>query len=328
LDDRNRRLEENSTKVEQFLTYCLDKKIHITKDDIDFLHTIGLYVYGDKITERLISDVKKDKDNLYSIKELYEKVGAKKIQDGFFDTGDFILIADSSFRRGFHENSNFAPHFISIFWKIEDPKLDLYISLDSNRVRIDDGSAGYFEADTWYGAAFERDIIHIQDGLVKLTAPMDIKPEYLSFLFNNVLALDVKWSSKGQIKTFQAIEFLSDNVTVNRMGQELHPARYIHAEFDLQSKKITHFDGAIQYFTKSEYLERRYSDFNHDQKSKNQLKGVYKKIFKINGAIDIEPWVELTSHFFTGNPLIIEYFSGEVDSHTLEVLEKIRNIET
>ncbi len=54
------------------------------------------------------------------------------------------------------------------------------------------------------------------------------------------------------------------------------------------------------------------------------IKPMSKKMFKLNGAINVDDWVELSSHFFSANPLMFEYFNGEYPDHIVNILEKLR----
>lgn len=109
-------------------------------------------------------------------------------------------------------------------------------------------------------------------------------------------------------------------------GKRYHPARYLHAEFDLGENCFRHFDGAVQLFLPDEYFQRRDSDFNMTMKNVEHVKARSKKLFKLNGPIDTATWVDLCCHFYSGNPLAIEYFAGVYPRHVIDVLEKIRAI--
>jgi len=85
-----------------------------------------------------------------------------------------------------------------------------------------------------------------------------------------------------------------------------------------------HFDGAIQLFTQEEYFQRRDSDFNFALKNPAHIKPRSNKVFKINGPLRTEDWVEFCCHFFAANPLTFEYFNGEYPRHVTEILERIR----
>jgi hypothetical protein len=96
----------------------------------------------------------------------------------------------------------------------------------------------------------------------------------------------------------------------------------------MRKLSFRHFDGAVQYFNNQDYIARRDSDFNYDNKSKAQVKANYEKIFKINGVIGVKQWVELCCHYFTGNPLIHEYFTGSLPERIISKIEKLRSIKT
>jgi len=48
----------------------------------------------------------------------------------------------------------------------------------------------------------------------------------------------------------------------------------------------------------------------------------------MNGKINVNTRIEFTSHFFAGNPLIIEYFEGKYPEHILDMLQKVKDNET
>ena len=148
---------------------------------------------------------------------------------------------------------------------------------------------------------------------------------FISFFFSDSYALDIKWYTKDNIKVFQAEEFKTEKIKVEKDGIEYFPVRYVHAEFDLDKNYFRHFDGAIHYYTENEYLSRRDSDFNYNSKTESHIKTKSEKLFKINGEISIETWIEYTSHFFSKNSLAYEYFEGKYPKHIIELLEKVNN---
>jgi hypothetical protein len=233
-------------------------------------------------------------------------------------------MAHPYYRRGMHPVNNWAPRFIDLFWRFNGPGIERFIALDEDRVRIDVDGLGYFEADTWYGAPFEEDIRRIKPGVAKLRPPLDIEPRLVSFFFANAYCLDIKWSESDGIKSFQALEMKTEDIRIEFGGLHYLPARYLHAEFDLAANCFRHFDGAIQLFTEEEYFQRRESDFNMTMKNPAHVKARSRKVFKINGSLRTEDWVEFCCHFFSANPLTFEYFSGEYPKHVTEALERIR----
>lgn len=223
-----------------------------------------------------------------------------------------------------HPGNNWAPRFIDLFWALNDAGLEKSIALDEDRVRIDVDGSRYAEADTWYGPPFNKEISQIASGNVKLRPPTELSNIRLQMFFSSAYCVDVKWSESGGIKTFQALELKTEDVQIAWGGGQYHPARYLHAEFDTQSRTFRHFDGAVQYLTEAEYQARRDSDFSMTYKTTQHIKPKSKKVFKLNGSIEVDDWVEFSSHFFAANPLMFEYFNGAYPDHILNILEKLR----
>ena len=59
-----------------------------------------------------------------------------------------MLFASRFFRRGFHENSKFAPRFIEYFWNQHFEENEVSIALDFDSVRIDMEGPMILELDT------------------------------------------------------------------------------------------------------------------------------------------------------------------------------------
>jgi hypothetical protein len=234
-----------------------------------------------------------------------------------------MLMAHPYFRRGHYQNNNFAPHFIDVFWGYNKDNIQKYIAIDSDRVRINVDNRMYMEFDTWYGAKFKNTISDIEDGIVKLRPPLGLESFDIEFFFGNTYSLDIKWTSKHGIKVFQAEEFKADKSRIIKNGNEYYPVKYLHAEFDNQAGTFRHFDGAIHFYTEEEYYQRRDSDFNYNNKNSLQLKTLSQKLFKVNGRVTTEEWINLVSHYLQGDPLIFEYFEGKLPDNILDTVEKL-----
>ena len=85
--------------------------------------------------------------------------------------------------------------------------------------------------------------------------------------------------------------------------------------------RFRHFDGAIHFYTSNEYYQRRDSDFNYNNKNNAKLKASSIKLFKVNGEIDIADWMELTSQYLTGDPLVFEYFEGSFPKYLQKIIQ-------
>lgn len=317
-------LANNADAITSFKRIMAQKGVTLTDENFKYLQTIGIVATYPNIISYLHPSLVNDKEGLLNFKSLCQSFVRKRFLNGYLYGDNFMLMAHPFFRRGFHGVNNYAPRFVELFWNFDNPRIDTYISLDADRVRINVDDSSYMELDTWYGAQFDRNIESISDGTVKLRPPMDIDNFLNSFFFRDAYALDIKWATKERIKSFQAEEFKTEDVKLVKNGIEYYPVRYIHAEYDLDKKFFRHFDGAIHFYKETEYYSRRESDFNYNNKSQNHIKTLSEKLYKMNGQISVDTWIEFSSHFFTGNPLVFEYFEGKYPKHIDEMLEKVR----
>ncbi|AZD33596.1 hypothetical protein C4K22_0831 [Pseudomonas chlororaphis subsp. aurantiaca] len=319
-----KRLAEATDLITKFTALAASKGVILGAKSFEYTQTIGIVAKAQGIARTLLGPIRAERDGLLPFNEIANRLPLSLHYEGCFAGLDFILMAHPWYRRGMHPVNNWAPRFIERFWRFDGPGIEKYIALDENRVRIDVSGLGYFEADTWYGAPFDEDIRNIKTGIAKLRPPLDLDSRHISFFFADVYCLDIKWSELNGIKSFQALEMKTEDIRIEVEGQHYFPARYLHAEFDLAANCFRHFDGAIQLFTEEEYFQRRDSDFNMTMKNPAHIKARSSKLFKINGPLKTEDWVDFCCHFYTANPLTFEYFSGEYPKHVTEIIERIR----
>jgi hypothetical protein len=320
---RDYELSSHQMLIASFSAFALSKGVHLTIDNFDYVMKIGIIAVAPDLTHRLLSPVPRDREGLYSLADLSAHLSLDEYQPGYLFHQNFVAMAHPCFRRALYPGNHFAPRFIELFWEFDKTDSSRYLALDDNRVRIDVDGPTCMERDTWFGAPFCRDIASISAGPAKLRPP-PIAQRINSTHFADAYCLDIKWSDANNVKVFQALELKSESVTIEYQGEEFHPARYVHAEFDIAAGAFRHFDGAIQYFSEDEYRQRRESDFNHNVKSPSHLKARSHKVFKINGRIEVDEWSELFCHFLAGNPLAIEYISGTYPRHIDDVLKIIQ----
>lgn len=323
-DDAEKELQKSEKLISSFKEFCASRGVLLTADNFKYVQRIGIVACYPNIVEKICPTFSRDKEGLVNFNLLRNHFRKRPFINGYFSDGSLMLMAHPYYRRSFYAENNFAPHFIDSFWRLDHSVYDSFIALDYDCVRINVDETRIIELDTWYGAKFNEQISQIPDGIVKLRPPAEIEEFNLLDTFAEAYSLDIKWETKDDIKTFQAEEFKSDEIKITKDGQEFFPVRYIHAEFDLRDNKFRHFDGAIHFYTSEEYFERRDSDFNYNLKNSFKIKSRSEKLFKINGQIEVEIWRELSSHFLTGNPLIIEYFEGKYPDYVLNILEIIR----
>jgi hypothetical protein len=326
-EEQRRELEANTAVIEAFRVYALTKDVALSDESFSYTPITGILASAPGITSKLLGGVQRERDGLYGFRALSNDFACLPFQAGLLRNDRFVLLAHPHFRRGCHGVNNYAPLFIDLFWQFNDQSVSKYIALDDDRVRINLDNRIYVEADTWFGAPFDENVASIPSGISKLRPPLDIEPHYISTFFADAYCLDIKWSQEGSIKTFQALELKSEKFQLELEGQTFFPARYIHAEFDIDAGTFRHFDGAMQYYSESEHFARRDSDFHYNTKHHAQIKSRSRKLFKLNGPVQVETWVELCCHFLAGNPLTFEYFSGSYPAHVNEALEKIRALQ-
>lgn len=318
------KLDKYYNLINSFIEYSKSKNISLKINSFDYIPTIGVICSYPNILLALNKNLKPDKEGLLDFNVLDNEYERKLFRSGYLYSDKYMAMASYCFRRSYCSANNFAPSFIDLYWNYENPSNDKYISLDLDRVRINVDNTIYVERDIWYGAKFIDKIENIEDGIIKLRPPLDIPKFNISSFFGDVYSLDIKWHTKNNIRVFQCEEFKNEAVKINICGHEYFPAKYIHAEYNIRTSSFRHFDGAIHFYTEEEYFNRRDTDFNHNYKNKDQIKGSSQKLFKINGSVSVDKWIELTSHFLYGNPLIYEYFEGKLPEKLTKIVQLLR----
>ncbi len=323
-EEASSRLSNASDLIANFIAFAKKNGVRLDSSSFSYVPRIGIVAAAPNLAKVILGSIAIERDGLLAASNLAKNHELSVFLPGYYSSQNYMLMAHPYFRRGMDEQANFAPRFVELFWKFEQDGVEKYVAIDEDRLRINVDGSGYFEADTWYGAPFNEDIDKVPLGIGKLRPPSDLEEAYVDFFFAKAYCLDFKWSQQGQIKTFQALEMKSVEAQLFLNGEQYFPARYLHAEFDLSTGSFRHFDGAVQLFRGGEYFQRRDSDFNVNAKYLSQVKARSKKLFKLNGQVSVNTWVELCCHFFTGNPLVFEYFTGQYPAHVVDTLKKLR----
>jgi hypothetical protein len=300
-----RELQAAAGLIERFRRRAFDKGICLKDEHFRYSHTTGITACHPQLLRALL-DVNPDPDDgLYRWNDLKAALKPAKFDGGCLQADGFVVLAHPCFRRGMHPLNNWAPLFIDLFWRLERLGLDKYVALDEDRVRIDVDGPMIVELDTWYGPPFNQDIVRIAAGTTKLRPPADLDARCIASWYADTYCVDVKWTD-GPVRTFQALELKNEDVQLRFNGENWHPARYLHAEYDIRAGSFRHFDGAIQYLSDDEHSVRKDSDFNLVFKSQLHIKPKSRKVFKLNGSLDVHTWIELASHFYAASPLMYD----------------------
>jgi hypothetical protein len=339
-EEKLKAFEEAAGAISEFKSLFKSQyDIELTDENFTYVEAIGLLLIYPKLINLLIPD-KKDKEGLYDMNALMTRFTKTVAAKGEFKSPQYDMFVTPLFRRGFVEYSNFQPGFLNKLWNYSNKEVNAYIALDENRVRVDTKAARTMEFDHWFGPKFNADIATIPDDIVKLVPPPEVKGSFQLGFFADAYALDIKWYTtvhtdknkvtgieiKTPVKAFQAEEFKQEYTTVKIDGKVYHPVRYLHAEFNLEKKFFQHFDGALHFYTPDEYFARRDADFHYNLKNNNQIKTKSEKLFKFDGKMPVEDWVSFCSLFFLQNPLIIEYFEGELPEVVRDFMQAFKQM--
>ena len=171
------------------------------------------------------------------------------------------------------------------------------------------------ECDVWFGPRF--DLTKLDDpSSVGLTVVKRSRPSLFD-LTARVGRTEFWWSFRSGIKSFE-VEEVSD---LDEVYGPYNLNRYVHAERDVAAHVLRHFDGAVKIYARDGYGKRHSSRMPVEPKCYRKV-----KLFRIDGNIDITQWIELTSYFFKGNEMVIEYFDPELFSRAFgEMIRKCQS---
>lgn len=312
-------LGQYSNKIQRIKDYLIKSDNELL--DIRFSQNEGLVgIVKNKIVTNI--PLSKDKDGLCYWDDLYSNI---HYIGGYFVFDDFYLKLTKYLKINYSNQYSYFDEFISDFYAIDRNKVKARICLDDFEFRIDEPQP-IILANLHYGTKFNSNILEIPDGVTKLKSDdIDLTINDINRfkrLFEYNYALDVKFSTKGNIRTIQLLEYKFEEVYIIENNMKKYPVKYIHAEFDIEKNSFQHFDGAIHFYEEKHYFARRDQNFNYDYRSKQKQKALSKKIFRLDGVILIDVWCKLTVNFFNKNPLLQEYFTGEYPQYIRKLLKE------
>lgn len=224
-----------------------------------------------------------------------------KLFDGGIEYKDHILHYHQFLRRGYSSNPNFdfLGRFIRYYLQTR-PKNRFRIAIDHHRIMPKEFYRQIAEMDAWFGPKFDKNKLD-DINAVGLTVIARSKPSLFD-LSGNVERTEFYWSYKDGIKTFEVEEISGKDYFFD----PYYLNRYVHAERDTKLKVLRHCDGAVKVYPQNSYEKRLSSQMPTELKSIEKI-----KLFRIDGDIDVDEWMELLSLFYKGNEMIIEYFNPE-----------------
>lgn len=288
------------------------------------LESVAIYYLVSEV-QRKYRPIQNSWDNDLSKSEvlkIYPELEKKLDRDGLLHVDDDLKLLDGGIiyrnhilhyhqflRRGFTSNPNFdfTGRFLSYYHRTRTIN-KFRIAIDHRRIMTKENYQQIVELDTWYGPPFDPSKLD-DPNAVGLT----IVKRNRDSLFQQTNRLDRTeffWSYRDGIKTFEAEE-VSD-VDFNFEGFYLN--RYVHSERDVQNQVLRHLDGAVKVYLPENYETR----FNSNMPDEERCY-VKPKLFRVDGNIAVDDWINIISFFFKSNEMIIEYFNPEEFENMFEL---------
>lgn len=188
--------------------------------------------------------------------------------------------------RGYHHRSRSANTF--------------RVAIDHRRIMPKEYYARVIELDTWYGPPFDPARLD-EPGAVGLTVVVRNK-DSLFELTNHLDRTEFLWSYRNGIKTFEAEEISSAGYQFDTY----YLNRYVHSERAVGPGVTRHLDGAAKVYLSDAYQDRVDSHLPKEARCFRKV-----KLWRIDGDIDLESWINLICFFFKSNEMLIEYFNPD-----------------
>jgi len=257
-----------------------------------------------------------DKDGLVDYRKLLE--ATRQVAPGIFHEpkADLLLFAHPFMRRSLSRRNPLNANLLQAIDRTarQVPSLRVRLRLDPDMVGHPGSAKTSIELEYWRGPRFSDDIAAIPSGATVH------KADERTRMFAGVDRTEFWWKAEEQrtggdpIRTFEAEELVEDPSSGD--PAERYGCRYMHAEYDPATRRISHFDGAIRQYEGEAYLRRL--DSSIDRAGKHSI---YTKLFRFDGDLPVEDWKDLASDHFRGNTLVGEYL-GAKDDPPLETAPK------
>lgn len=254
-----------------------------------------------------VSTANVDKDGLVDYAYLLTQV--KVVAPGIFldEERQLVLFAHRFFRRSQSHLNKLNEYFLDSFSRTaKDKKVGARLRLDPDRVGHPEGLKDLVEFEYWHGPRYSDDIASIPSGAATHKASQGTRQlegvDKTQFWWKSP---ETRPTAEGAT-TFRTLE-LEELRDIPSLGlpAERYGCRYAHAEYALNERCVSHFDGAIRAYPVEKYLER--IERNIDRAGKHSE---YTKLFRFDGSLPVGNWKRLLSDYFRGNPLVPEYLGA------------------
>ncbi|MDM1503937.1 hypothetical protein HX071_17300 [Myroides marinus] len=269
------------------------------KGDYKYLKNSTLSILNNDIVKRFFPKLKELSDD--------EKSGLIKISDleTEFDykyQGIFVhkklplcIFCHQYFRRSLSRLNNFHYFFLDeLLSHKHNIDITIKIALDWDMIGYAPDVLESMEFEYWFGPKYNNDINQITNGLTKYSTDEFERNYY------GISTTEFIWKSNNELKEFE-LEELRENQSPTE--GDYYGCRYVHSIYDTSQSTFIHFDGAIRGYDSELYFQRIDNDMNEFGR-----KSQYKKLFRVDGKLELKDWKSLLTTYMQDNPLIYEYF--------------------
>jgi hypothetical protein len=220
--------------------------------------------------------------------------------------GDMAIPPSMFLRRSFGATPNFV--FLRRLGGLatDHPETQVAVALNTAHCAPAAETMSIFEEDYWYGPPFSVEGVDdpTKFGLTRHWTQPPGEP-----LHYPIASTDFLWQvDEPHLKSLQIEEsyYPWDRESDYQAGHPWFVNRYVHSIRDIKRRTFVHLDGAVKLFAKDGYEPTPAKP----RPKRSALS--YKKVFRVDGDISDDDWMQLVAHFFKSNDHIHEYF-GDVD---------------
>lgn len=327
-------LPENESETQDILNFKTNSNYSLIKEDLKnndgklfdllkdhlssdfrYLDPSTLAILDINIVAKIFPELVqlKVKNDLIPIKDLLKYFDYKFQGIFVHKTIPLCIYADSFFRRSLSRHNNFHYQFLDDFMSFKDNEnVVLKISIDWDLIGYAPTVHPTMELDYWFGPKYSDEIEKITPGLTKHVA------NKFEIDYYQLSSTEFYWKINKSLREFE-LEELKESTAPTL--DDFYGCRYVHSIYDTDEKTFVHFDGAVRGYNSNLYFERI------DQKmTEFGRRSEYKKLFRIDGKIDLKDWKNLITRYMQSNPLIYEYFNAEKPKSQFEKVKESKTL--
>ncbi|MBE2179433.1 MAG: hypothetical protein IAE97_03085 [Chthoniobacterales bacterium] len=225
------------------------------------------------------------------------------LHDGGINYKQHVLHFHQCLRRNFSSNPNFnfTARFCA-YYREYGTTAAFRIAIDPRRFMHQSQYQQMMEFDAWHGPMFDPSRLDDLD-CCGLTLVERERPSLFDFS-NKLDRTEFYWAAdrSTRIKSFEIEELPAEDTTYG----PFRISRYVHSERDTNQRCIRHLDGAVKVYESLGAYRARYAS----QLPKEPRAYQKHKLFRIDGQIPIDAWIDLIAMFYNGNEMVLRYFDS------------------